>query len=112
MASRGYNRFAINSNKNKHEVTLRKPHSPKQEELIFGEGNIVCLAARQFGKTDGCVNRIFVNAINTPGSFFWWIGLAWTAASLLRAEGEIYRISSEIIAAAGLHPEGYIYRTD
>lgn len=104
-------RFAVNSNKNKQEVTLRKPHSPKQEELIFGEGNIVALCGRQFGKTDAGVNRIFVNAIKHPGSLLWWCGLAWTSASLLRAEGEIYRISSEIITAAGLRPEDYINRT-
>lgn len=99
------------SNKKTHEVALRKPHSPKQEQLIFGEGNIVCLAGRQFGKTDSGVNRIFVNAINKPGSLLWWCGLAWTSASLLRAENEIYRISSEIIMAAGLRPEDYINRT-
>ena len=104
-------RYPINSNKKTHEVTLRKPHSPKQEEMIFGEGNIVALCGRQFGKTDAGVNRIFVNAIKHPGSLLWWVGLAWTAASLLRAEGEIYRISSEIITAAGQRPEDYINRT-
>lgn len=65
-------------------LTLPKPHSAGQQEVLDWPGHAVVFAGRRWGKTEvGCL-KLFAGALSQPG-LYWWVGLSWRSASMKRA---------------------------
>lgn len=75
-------------------ITLPKPHSPGQKELIYSTTNDVVFAGRRYGKTHTGKCRIIKNALSNVG-LYWWVGLGWKSASLKRAWRELKEFTTQ-----------------
>lgn len=93
------------------DISLKKPHSVKQETLITTPDNVVIFAGRRWGKTDGMVQRIFYWMNKRPGGLWWWVGLSWRSASMKRAWREVTDIARKILNALGLSEREHINRS-
>ena len=89
------------------DIELLKPHSEKQRQLITYDGSIAALCGRRFGKTDGCVQRIYYWMQQDPG-LYWWVGLSWRSASLKKAWREVTDIAKAILKIMGLQERNHI----
>ncbi len=89
------------------DIELLKPHSEKQHQLITFDGSIAAFGGRRFGKTDGCVQRIYYWMQQDPG-LYWWVGLSWRSASLKKAWREVTDIAKAILQIMGLPERNHI----
>jgi hypothetical protein len=89
------------------KITLPRPHSQGQKDLILSTQNDVVFAGRRWGKTHTGVQRIVRSALNNKG-LYWWVGLGWKSASLKRAWRELKLFATAVWKAKGEKPEKYI----
>ncbi|MBI3942953.1 MAG: hypothetical protein HY326_08065 [Chloroflexi bacterium] len=93
------------------EITLQRPHSDGQAEVIEYPGNVVLFCGRRWGKTTAGASRILLSAIQRPG-LYWWVGLSWRSASLKRAWRVLKHYTRAMWRAAGLDPGPHIRESD
>ena len=65
-------------------LSLPKPHSAGQQEMLDHQGHGVAFCGRRYGKTEIAVIKLIIGAMTRPG-LYWWVGLSWRSASMKRA---------------------------
>lgn len=93
------------------DVKLLTPHSAQQELMIEHPGSGVYLCGRRFGKTDSMVQRLFRQAAEKPG-LYWWVGLSWQSASMRRAWRVFHRYALSIYRGLGINEAHYVNKSN
>ena len=88
-------------------IALAPPHSPGQRDMILWEGSGVAFCGRRWGKTHSGVQRILRSISQRPG-LYWWVGLSWKSASMIRAWRELKFWCSLAIKESGGNPADFI----
>ncbi len=92
-------------------LTLPKPHSDGQQQILDWHGHGVAFCGRRYGKTEIAVLKLFTCATTKPG-LYWWVGLSWRSASMKRAWRLLKKYTRQVWKAVGEKPDKHIRESD
>lgn len=93
------------------KITLPRPHSGGQRDMIEWPGHGVAFCGRRWGKTTAAVLRLLTSAMVRP-ELYWWVGLSWRSASMKRAWAQLKHYTADMWRKVGQNPGPFIRESD